>query len=336
MATTGLPASSAGDFTADRITTKSLFLFADIAAVKWEYDNMAHPKPQKGFSRLLILGLWILLWSAPAAAEENIIAAKLPNGLTVTAEYRAGKTHAPAALILHGFLQTRNSITLATLANSASDAGYAVLMPTLSLGISERKQSLPCDAIHTQHMEDDIDEIAFWVNWLVQQGHPDIVLIGHSFGSLQLLAYLQTHPDRKVGRFIATSLLDLSKDTPPDAQQGLVQQAEQRVAKRDQSLGIYSLSHCTQYLTPADAFLSYATWSRERILSALRNTAVPVTVILGSKDRRLDADWPPSLRAANTEVIMIKGANHFFAADQEFDLLDTVHHLLENAPRKKP
>jgi pimeloyl-ACP methyl ester carboxylesterase len=292
---------------------------------------MTHSKPQKGFCFLVLwLGL-ILPWSGTAAAEENIVAAKLPKGLTATAEYRPGKASSPAALILHGFLQTRNSITLATLANSASDAGYAVLMPTLSLGVGERKQSLQCDAIHTHTLDDDIAEIAFWVEWLTQRGHTDIVLIGHSFGSLHLLAYLQKHPNHRVRRFIATSLLDLSKDTPPDLMQGFVRQAKERAAKGDTSLGEYSLTHCSKYLAPAQAYLTYAAWSRERILAALRNAVVPVTVILGSEDKRLDANWPPALRAAKAEVIMIKRANHFFAADQEFDLLDTVHHLLENA-----
>lgn len=302
-----------------------------------EDNGMPHQQLQNGFRNLLVLCLWIITpWSNAAAAEENIIAAKLPSGLTATAEFRLGKAHSPAALILHGFLQTRNSITLATLANSAADAGYTVLMPTLSLGVSERKQSLQCDAIHTHTLDDDIAEIAFWVKWLRQRGHTDIVLIGHSFGSLELLAYLQKHPNHGVRRLIATSLLDLSKDTPPETRQSLLQQAEQRAAKGDTTLGEYSLSHCRKYLAPAQAYLTYAAWSRERILTALRNTAAPVTVILGSEDKRLDAEWPPSLRAAKADVIMIKGANHFFAADQEFDLLDTVHRLLENALKKTP
>lgn len=302
-----------------------------------ENDWMPHPKPHNGFRNLLALCLWLLpCGAALAAGAENIIAAKMPNGLTASAEFRPGKAHAPAALILHGFLQTRNSITLATLANSAADAGYSVLMPTLSLGVSERKQSLPCDAIHTHSMNDDMAEIAFWVDWLAQKGHGDIVLIGHSFGSLQLLAYLQQHPHHRIRQFIATSLLDLSKDTPAGIRQNLVQQARQAAAKGDNTLGEYSLTYCKKYLAPAPAFLSYAEWSGPRILAALGNATVPVTVILGSEDRRLDADWPSALRAANAEVIMIKGANHFFAADQEFDLLDTVHRLLENTPKKNP
>lgn len=298
---------------------------------------MPHLKPQQGFCSLLVLCLGILACSPLRAdAEVRVLAAKLPNKLTVTAEFRPGKPQYPAALILHGFLQTRNSITLATLGNSAADAGYTVLMPTLSLGISDRKQSLACDAIHTHTLDDDIAEIAFWVDWLTQQGYSDIVLIGHSFGSLHLLAYLQKHPKQRIRRFIATSLLDVSRDTLPEVRGDFLRQAEQRATAGDTSLGEYSLSHCTKYLAPAQAYLSYAAWSRQRILAALRNTTVPVSVILGSADRRLDADWPPALRAAKAEVIMIKGANHFFAADQEFDLLDTVHGLLENTLKTPP
>ena len=96
----------------------------------------------------------------------------------------------PAVLLLHGFLQTRDFPTVATLARGLRDAGYPVLSPTLSLNIPNRSQSLACEAIHRHSLDDDIGEIARWVDWLKSHGHRSIVLIGHSFGSLQLLAYL--------------------------------------------------------------------------------------------------------------------------------------------------
>jgi pimeloyl-ACP methyl ester carboxylesterase len=284
---------------------------------------------------LLVLGL---LWAQMAAAQtaEEVVAARLPNGTAVSAEFRAGKTTRPAVLILHGFLQTRDYLTVSTLANSAADAGYTVLTPTLSLGISERRQSLQCDAIHTHGMADDIAEIAFWIDWLGGKGYPRIVLMGHSFGSLQLLAYLQQHPNHGVRQLIATSLLDVSRDTPEALRGQFLRQARQQVAAGNTALGQYQLTYCKKYLTPAAAYLSYARWSRQRILDAVKGASVPITAIFGSEDKRLDADWPSALRAAGATVIMIPGANHFFMADHEFALFDIVHGLLQNAARETP
>jgi pimeloyl-ACP methyl ester carboxylesterase len=293
-----------------------------------------HGRPHR-LGTLLVLGM---LWGQMAAAqtEGEVVAARLPNGTAVSAEFRAGKAHRPAVLILHGFLQTRHYLTVSTLADSAAEAGYTVLTPTLSLGISERRQSLQCDAIHTHGMADDIAEIAFWIDWLGAKGYHRIVLMGHSFGSLQLLAYLQQHPDHGVRRLIATSLLDVSRDTPAALRDQFLRQARQQVAAGNTALGQYQLSYCNKYPTPAAAYLSYAAWSRQRILDAVKGARVPITAIFGSEDKRLDAQWPNDLRAAGATVIMIPGANHFFMADHEFDLFDMVHGLLQKSARKTP
>lgn len=275
---------------------------------------------------VLLLGLLVSVFNVGAA--ERIISAKLDDDKTVTAELRSGEPGSPAVLILHGFLQTRNYLTVSNLAEAASDAGYTVLLPTLSLGVSERKKSLQCDAIHTHTFKKDVDEIGYWIKWLEQKGHKKITVIGHSYGSLHLLGYLLDYSNPNISQFIATSLLDVSREIQSEKLNGFIEDAKSRMKNNDKSLGEYALSYCKKYVAPAYAYLSYASWSRKSILDSVKSVNIPITVILGSKDKRLDETWKGELTKHGAQVVMIEDANHFFTADQEFDLLDTVQNLL--------
>ena len=121
--------------------------------------------------------LCLLTFGCPTWAHAEIAQLEMRPRIYASAEYLAGQRDKPAVLLLHGFLQTREFPTVATLARSLHDAGYAVLSPTLSLGIPNRRQSLACEAVHRHGMEDDIDEIARWVDWLKSRGHRSIVLV---------------------------------------------------------------------------------------------------------------------------------------------------------------
>src|SRR4030066_1423496 len=153
--------------------------------------------------------LFCLLISVfPAAAHAVIAQQEMRPGITASAEYLIGERSKPAVLLLHGFLQTRDFPTVATLARGLQDAGYTVLAPTLSLNIPNRAQSLACEAVHKHSLDDDVAEIGRWVRWLKSRGHHSIVLVGHSFGSLQLLAYLSLKPDAAVKAYIGASLIE--------------------------------------------------------------------------------------------------------------------------------
>ncbi|MDP3420462.1 MAG: DUF1749 domain-containing protein, partial [Thiobacillus sp.] len=91
----------------------------------------------------LLAVLALLVPSAPAFARAGgDVEARLTSGMVVGASYHPGRKQLPAVLILHGFLQTREFRTVATMGNSLHDAGYTVLLPTLSLNIPNRRQSL--------------------------------------------------------------------------------------------------------------------------------------------------------------------------------------------------
>ncbi len=278
-------------------------------------------------ARLLAL-LQLGLIALPSQAA--IIKEKLPSGLYGVADYRAGSKNRPAVMILHGFLTTFNFNTVFGAIELLAENGYTVLAPNLSLGINARKQGLPCDAIHTHTMEQDLEETAFWVNWLVKQGAKNVVLIGHSIGSLILLAYASDKPHPAVTMLIATSM-SFANNFNSDAEiKKQLRTAHEYKTKGDKSLYPYTLSYCKgNFLAPAEVYLSYSKWTKQRVLAALKRIRFPVHIIMGGADKRFDKQWLDQLSRAGANMIIIPGANHFFDDQHEFDLHDSFLTILE-------
>lgn len=263
--------------------------------------------------------------------ETASVEIKLPNKKVVTAGYRPGKPQAPAVLILHGFLQTGEFSTVSRMSDALAGAGYTVLTPTLSLGISRRKAPLACEALHAHRMEDDVAEINQWVNWLTQKGHKQIVLAGHSFGSLQMVVYLSQQAQPKVSQFIAVSLLDADEHLNPGERKVLLASLRQE-ATRGEKLITRPLSYCKKFTASPEVFLSYLAWSRSAVLDAMRKSKAPILVVMGSKDERMGSEWPRQLKAQGIPLRLIDGANHFFDAQFEFDLQDTIVEAIKSNP----
>ncbi|HEY0663921.1 MAG TPA: alpha/beta hydrolase [Thiobacillaceae bacterium] len=248
-------------------------------------------------------------------------------GIGASAEYLAGQPDKPAVLLLHGFLQTRAFPTVVTLARGLHDAGYSVLSPTLTLGIPNRRTSLPCEAVHVHSLDDDVEEIAQWVAWLKSQGHRSIVLIGHSFGSMQLLAYLTAQPDPAVRAFIGTSLVEAQIGTAPRAP--LIAKLERLVQQKQRTLVTQSLSFCTNYLSTPQELLSYVRWDQPRTRAALKRVPVGTRLIMGDADEMLGRNWIRSLQDVQAPMVVIRGGNHFMDGEHEFDLLEHTLGFLE-------
>ncbi|MFV2059592.1 MAG: alpha/beta hydrolase [Gammaproteobacteria bacterium] len=273
--------------------------------------------------KLLVL-LSIFLTNANINIYSAVIKHKLPNGFTSSAEYRIGEKDKPAVFILHGLLQTRNYLTVQSLITAISDEGYTVLAPNLSLSISNRKKSLPCEAIHNHDMKQDIDEIDYWVKWLEKKGHTRISLVGHSFGSLQLVIYANTKKPKSVTHLITTSLIDVEETNDHKPINSFVTKARKQIKNNDTQLHEYQISYCKKYISPASNYLSYARWTKDKLITELNKLTIPITIILGSTDKRLDNNWISMLKKSKLELIMIQGANHFFDKSHEFDLNDSV------------
>lgn len=274
----------------------------------------------------------LLVSLLPAPAHAATIQLEVRPGIPAGAEYLAGRENRPAVLLLHGFLQTRGFATVATLAHGLHDAGYSVLSPTLSLGIPNRKKSLACEAVHAHSLDDDVAEIARWVAWLTSEGHRSIVLVGHSFGSMQLLAYLAGRPDPAVTAYIGTSLVEAQVgDTVRTA---LIEQLERQARNNDRTLVTQRLSFCKTYRSTPQALLSYARWDQARTLAALKRSPVTTQLIMGDADELLGQDWIKSLERVRVPMVIVRGANHFMDGEHEFDLLEHTLEFLERAPQR--
>lgn len=271
---------------------------------------------------VLIAGL-LLCWDNIVYALE--VMERLPNGLEVSAEFIQGQQGKPAVLIMHGFLQTRNTATVSNLVNNLSSDGYTLLAPTMSLGVSRRKQSLPCETPHPHLFADDVAEIGFWIQWLATKKNiSSIILIGHSTGNVQLLAYASEHNTELIKKIIAISLVEYEREFGGKHNKNQYKKAQQRLKNGDKSLNKYKLSYCNNYVAPAAAFLSFAQWSEDNIISTIRAAKLPVTVLAGEADERMSADWRNRLQQESVVVKSVQGANHFFNDAHEFDLYDNV------------
>ncbi|ODU31668.1 MAG: hypothetical protein ABS93_00845 [Thiobacillus sp. SCN 62-729] len=261
----------------------------------------------------------------PVAAHAAIVQQEMRPGIPANAEYLIGQRSKPAVLLLHGFLQTREFPTVATLARGLQDAGYTVLLPTLSLNIPNRMQSLACEAVHKHSMDDDVAEIGRWVDWLKSHGHRSIVLIGHSFGSLQLLAYLSTHPDPAIKAFIGASLVEAQTTS----RQALIAQLEAHIQNKQRTLVTQSLSFCRKYTSTPEGLLSYVRWDQPRLLTTLKQMPTSVQLIMGDADGMLGQGWLKVLQHIQVPMVIVHGGSHFMDGEHEFDLLDHTLKFLE-------
>lgn len=269
-------------------------------------------------ARLLLLCLSMgvsLLLSTGTRAE--VVQVSLPNKLAVLADYRAGQTDKPAVILLHGFLQTRLALPMSGLAQTLAAAGYTVLVPTLSGGYHLRNQTLACEAAHNQGISTDSDELGFWVDWLAQRTRQPITLIGHSSGANVVLRYVSAQPSRRVQQAILVSIVPTQSNLDE----------YQRTLKKPEShnLARYTIAYCQHsYVTTRAHYLSYAAWNEDMIIRALRQSKVPVSVLVGDEDKVFPAGWRTRLQNDYPATVVVAGAGHFFDGTAELDLSDFV------------
>ncbi|MDG6774051.1 alpha/beta hydrolase [Thiomicrorhabdus sp. ZW0627] len=253
--------------------------------------------------------------------------------LTAEAEYQTGNPDKPAVLIMHGFLTTNQFHTIKATVQAFHDAGYTTLAPTLTLNINKRRQSVKCNAIHTHTLEQDQLEISEWIDWLEKKGHKQIILVGHSSGSQELLALLASRKDPFIKLAIFTSLFYLNGEELGTNPAELDYSKKALEAKNNQPHK-YSFLFChnNYYATP-ESFLSYQKLDRQYILEQLRNLEVPNYTIMGSEDKRYKSvgnNWLDELKQTGTNLVIIEGANHFFSSEYEFDLQDQLVQITNN------
>lgn len=275
---------------------------------------------------IFLFGFFLFFYASLSIAKP----VKLTNasGQVIAADYLQGTNNAPPVLLLHGFLQTKEFPTVSRLVTVLQDMGYSVLNPTLSLGISDRKQSLPCEAIHTHSLDSNADEIKQWMEWLHEKTGKSVTFIGHSAGGPVMLKYMEDSNAKFIDHTILISLSHFSAGAMARDNEVQAEKALKVIDSGSDTLGIYALSYCETYPTYASNFLSYYNWDRAKISSVIGRFNDRITIILGSGDKRIDSAWQQQLQKQHNEVILIEGANHFFDQAHEFDLAAAIEEIL--------
>jgi dienelactone hydrolase len=301
-------------------------------------DTPVRSSPEGRRKPWLALTLFLLCLPLARPGVAEVVELRLPSGRVATADYRAGLAGRPAVLLLHGLLQTREFPTVSRLADSLAESGYTVLAPTLSLDIDRRAQSLACEALHTHSLDAEIGELSAWLDWLAAATPAPIVVAGHSAGALEVLAQASERPHPRVRALVLISLTYFGSGLAAKEGPEHRRQAELDLAAGVQAPQDYALSYCARYPTLPAAFLSYVRWDRGRSLAAVSGlNDLGIHLILGGNDRRIDWDWIGELQAAGARLHRVPGANHFFDATDELDLLDAVESsLLDLGPAPRP
>ena len=192
-----------------------------------------------------------LLMAATPLVQAEKVSMTLPSGLVVNADYSSDDPAQPTLLVLHGFLQTREFQATKNIIDGLADMDYEVLGPSLSLGIGNRRKSLSCEALHMHTLDNDLEELDLWVDWLLQNEHPSVVLIGHSWGGQHALAYVEKYPERPIAGVMAVSLVRSRQDEATLAAQDA--RAEARLKAGESEPDSYALNFCKKYTGPPGA-----------------------------------------------------------------------------------
>ncbi|TNF39166.1 MAG: alpha/beta fold hydrolase [Gammaproteobacteria bacterium] len=274
--------------------------------------------------KMLVIAVLLILKLTSTSAHSVHIEEILPSGLLAHAEYQTGEADKPAILLIHGFLTVHTFNLIQNLSNELVDNGYTVLAPTLSLGISRRKSTLDCDALHLHSMENDLAEIDWWTNWLIKKGHRNIILVGHSSGALQVVHYANQYPHKELRQVIAISLISLERLNQKEFVDS-INLANAMVARNDNSIQNFTIAYCTNnYASPARDYLSYASWSSKRVLDSLRKLKIKSRIIMGGNDIPVYPGWMVDMAKTGIPVDIIPNANHFFSAGNEFELYEKL------------
>ncbi|PIW37854.1 MAG: DUF1749 domain-containing protein [Hydrogenophilales bacterium CG15_BIG_FIL_POST_REV_8_21_14_020_62_31] len=270
---------------------------------------------------------WLAILLALAVAQLAFgkeVTLEMPNRLIARADYQIGAADKPVVLILHGFLQTHDFHTAHNMADGLHDLGYNVLAPTLTLGVPYRNQSLACEAIHGHSLEDDEAEIGVWLDWLEARHQGPIILLGHSTGSVELLAYLSQHRDPRIKKLIGASIIEGALTGGEQVRSEMIADLKQRIGAKNNTPVSHQFSYCNRYTSTPKGLLSYLRWSPKRIIVTAQAIATPITFIMGGTDQRLATDWIAQLRKTGKKIRVIEGAGHFLDGQYEFDLLDVL------------
>jgi len=273
-----------------------------------------------------IVSLFVLLSMAATALAGEVTIDSENYGLNGDL---VGFVDGRVVLIVHGTLAHKDMEMIEGLQTVFMESGQSSVAINLSLNIDARKGFFPCDELHTHRFNDAVNEIELWLEWLVQQGAQQIVLMGHSRGANQVVKHVLQGRRRaqmaillapSVGEAVADdSVLEMIESGSPDAR-----------------LEGVDFLHCKNANVTASTYLSYyGPTANNDTIPLLQKIDIRTLVISGSQDEVV-----PELASRMSEVenalvthSEISGAGHFFRDLYTYDVVDSAMEFMGRHPR---
>jgi pimeloyl-ACP methyl ester carboxylesterase len=234
----------------------------------------------------------------------NLIQVETEDGIVLNSLYKQGDKNRPAVIIIHGFLSDFYSHKFFhSIQERLAEAGVAsICIQTRGTGLRtefikrNRLEGKYIGSLYERIEESHLDVSAF-IEFLLMEGYEDIVLAGHSLGTIKAVRYIYEgkHND-KVKKLVLLAPFDKNgyiEGYTKGKREEYMEMARKQVSKgKGESLvpeefDDFSMSYTTYISWYTDSDLSNM-WDFYRKDSygfpSLRNLTLQVQVIVGDKD----------------------------------------------------
>ncbi len=279
-------------------------------------------------------------WIATAAltvaglvAASNVMAAEKVtlehDDRTLIGHMKEGMGASPSdgvVLMLHGTLAHGRMEVMAAVQDLLADHGLNTLSVNLSYGIDAREGMFECDAPVRHGVDDHLQELSLWHQWLQDEGYGPVTLFGHSRGGNQVARYLTEHDPDGIRALVLVAASTFDEDEAAneyEEQSGmplqvLLDQARelQRMNQEETLMEDVRFLYCEELDVTPRAFLGYYEPTRQNDTpTVIRGMQIPTLVIAGSEDDVVP-DLPRKVEAVKDSgditLMTVDGAGHFF------------------------
>ncbi|MFO7955365.1 alpha/beta hydrolase [Thioalkalivibrio sp.] len=229
-------------------------------------------------------------------------------------------------LMLHGTLAHGRMELMAAMQDLFAEHGLNSLSINLSYGIDAREGMFECDAPVRHGVDDHLEEVRLWHEWLQDEGYGAVTLFGHSRGGNQVARYLTEHDPDGIRALVLLAASTFDEDEAAaeyEEQSGeplqVVLDRARELQRMDQDETLMEdvrFLYCEELDVTPRAFLGYYDPTPQNDTpSVIRGMQIPTLVIVGSEDDVVP-DLPQKVEAVKDSgditLMTVDGAGHFF------------------------
>ncbi len=183
-----------------------------------------------------------------------------------------------------------------------------------------------CDAPVRHGVDDHLQEVSLWHEWLQDEGYGPVTLFGHSRGGNQIARYLTEHDPDGIRALVLVAASTYDEDEAAaefEEDSGLPLQVMldrarelQRMNQEETLMEDVRFLYCEELDVTPRAFLGYYEPTRQNDTpTVIRGMQIPTLVIVGSEDDVVP-DLPQKIEAVKDSgditLMTVDGADHFF------------------------